>query len=193
MKRICLFSLAIAALIPLLAVTAPADTAASDAVLRYLVTRDAAFASLLSLHPDSLQVPSPPPPGAVVRVRNYRWDALRNQFEFHLECSPVRSCRPFLATLRCADGGDLSPADASNLLPDRGGLRAPGSGGAAPPLVRAGEHVRLLVTGPGVRMKIPAVTLERGVLGQTIRVRSVEDPKVFHAQVIGKGWLQTAF
>ena len=190
MKRICLFICAIAALLLTLVASAAADTAASDAVLRYLVTRDAAFASLLSLHPDSLQVPSPPPPGAVVKVRNYRWDALLKQFEFHLECSPVRSCRPFLATLLFADAENLSPADASNIFPDRGALRALGS---APTLVRAGEHVRLLVIGPGVRMKIPAVSLERGVLGQTIRVRSVEDPKVFYAQVRGKGWLQTAF
>ena len=204
MRGSCASFYAIMATGTLLGLTLPAvaDSTAS-AVQRYLAARHAGFGLALAPEADVfdaqfLIVPLPPPANAALRVTGCRWDALRRQVEFRLVCSTVGACRPFVATLRLPDGrvpwqlrGLSPPAAAEGLSPEN--RRGRGVAPSVPPLVRAGEHVRLVVSGPGIRMKIPVVCLEPGVLGQIIRARSVEDPKVFHAQVLEGGLLATVF
>ena len=196
-----------------LTVGANADSSVSQAVAQYLVARAAAGSSLPDSAPQAfdltaLSVPLAPPPGLALRLTGSRWDALLRQLEFRLECSTAGACRPFLATLRTHDDkipremlGLLSNTSAEKEFTEKGlAVGVPGTPRRVrktvtrpQPLVRAGEHVRLVVTGPGIRMKIPAVCLEPGALGQTIRARSLEGPKVFHAQVVGAGLLTTVF
>jgi len=194
-----------------LALPAAGESRVTEAVSQYLAGRSVAgiaprlhASKTFPLEPpvvdspelDSLLVPLPPPPSAAVRVTGMRWDSLQRQLEFHLECSAVAACRPFLATLRTPDG--KVPPGLPGLAPPAVGNERMQGHRSIPstrtePLVRAGEHVRLVITGPGIRMKIPAVCLDPGILGQIVRVRSIEDPKLFHAQVIGAGLLATAF
>lgn len=186
-----------------------ADSSATRAVAQYLVAHavrggpSLAATAPLTADLESLSVPLPPPPDLALRVTTSRWDALQRQLEFHLECSIAGACRPFLATLRPPDG--KVPRELLGVIPNTSAEKVPGSevlgttrqvrktAARFQPLVRAGEHVRLVVTGPGIRMKIPAVCLEPGTLGQTIRARSVEDSQVFHAQVAGAGLLTMLF
>ncbi len=194
---------------------ASADSAVTEAVLRYLAAHKApagstvgasesqtsAFESSFNfrfLIDHSLVVPLPPPDGAALQVTSSRWDRLQRQLEFHLECSTVGTCRPFLATLRASDSE--IPLGLRGITPDaptgkehRNSQPVGKLAARARPLVHAGEHVRLVMTGPGIRMKIPVVCLESGALGQTIRARSMEDPKIFYAQVVGAGLLTSVF
>ena len=64
-------------------------------------------------------------------------------------------------------------------------------GNSAPPLVEAGKTALLhLVSGPQMQMYLAAVALERGVFGQTVRVRIQSTGKVLFAHVVGRNQLE---
>jgi hypothetical protein len=179
---------------------AAVDARVATAVSRYLATQGAVPGNeALPAQPDafdleSLSIPLPPPSDSAVQVTGSRWDRVRQLIEFHLKCEVASACRPFLATMRTRNGNAPSamPSGKRNSTEKEREQRVR-SVARGKPLVHAGEHVRLVVSGPGIRMKIPVVCLEPGVRGQTIRVRGVEDSKLFHAEVLGAGILATAF
>jgi flagella basal body P-ring formation protein FlgA len=165
----------------------------------YLAERGAAPKASSGLQLQDLVVASPPPSQAALQVTRWRWDALRQEIQFYLRCSTPQICRPFLATARPRDDEVLAALRAV----------APGGAPAAPSpfanagiktslphearLIRTGEHVRLLLAGPNIRIQLAAICLEPGGLGQRVRVRGIGDTKVFLARVMGPGWLAAEF
>jgi len=64
---------------------------------------------------------------------------------------------------------------------------------AGPPLVSAGTKAWLVVESGGVRLQTEVICLERGGLGQQIRVRSLSGHGVFQAEIIGDKLLEARF
>jgi hypothetical protein len=60
-------------------------------------------------------------------------------------------------------------------------------------LVAAGESATLTLHSDTLRIFVDVVSLERGTLGQQIRVRMPETGKIFNAQVDGRGHLEVKF
>ncbi len=144
---------------------------------------------------DDLALPSPPPPRAALQVTGCRWDALQQELQCYLRCATLQVCRPFLATIRPRnkEGSAALRAFAPSGQPSsRNQAQRTGSQKALL-LVKTGEHVRLEMTGPGVHIQLAVVCLERGVLGQQVRARSMVDAKIFHARVVAPGLLATEF
>ncbi len=164
----------------------------------YLEGRGVSPEILGRLQPQNLTMPSPPPASATLQVTRCRWDVLRQEIEFYVRCSNPRVCRPFLAVIHPRNGGVLSAL--RKIAP--GGQAAPGSIATSgiqeflpreTLLIQAGEHVRLVLAGPNVRIKLSAICLDRGALGQQVRARGIGDTKVFLARVMGPGWLAAEF
>jgi flagella basal body P-ring formation protein FlgA len=64
---------------------------------------------------------------------------------------------------------------------------------SAPILAEAGKPAMLRFDGRGLRIWMRVLCLERGALGQEIRVRDPENHRVFHAEVTGVAELRAIF
>ena len=60
-------------------------------------------------------------------------------------------------------------------------------------LVAQGERATLMLHSDALRIFVDVVSLERGTLGQQIRVRMVDSGKIFNAQVDGRAHLEVKF
>jgi hypothetical protein len=60
-------------------------------------------------------------------------------------------------------------------------------------LVAPGERATLMLRSDALRIFVDVVSLERGTLGQQIRVRMVDTGKIFNAQVDGRAHLEVKF
>ena len=179
---------------------APAQVLAS--VRAYLMERGVPAQAQSLVEAEDLVLPSPPPSHAAVRVSSGRWDAVRQEFQFYLRCSNPRECRPFLVTLHMRNNetstalrglASSEPAGNSEREISGRGARPPRATPEAPRLVKAGDRVRLRLAGPGVRIRLEAICLESGVLGQQVRARGVGEARTFRAQVIGPKQLAMEF
>ena len=61
------------------------------------------------------------------------------------------------------------------------------------PLVMPGQVATILLLGDGVRVQTYGLPLERGALGQAIRVRNAATGRILVAQVIARNYVQAAF
>jgi hypothetical protein len=112
---------------------------------------------------------------------------------------PSRSPKvlPFFVTVRFAGEMPLAPLRASmefRRMAQHSAITAV----AAPPakkeiLVAAGESATLTLHSDTLRIFVDVVSLERGTLGQQIRVRMPETGKIFNAQVDGRAHLEVKF
>jgi len=182
----------------------------SARVRAYLAERGLSVPGLTSgqgqtqIRPEDLVVASPPPSGAEVLVSRGRWDALRQEYQIYLRCSNPKECRPFLVAIRirnveasAALRGLVSSGSASGRFEGAGILErvspAMPPRKESPPLVLSGERVRLRLAGPGVRIRLEAICLEAGGLGQHVRARGVGLARVFRARVEGPRQLAMEF
>jgi len=153
---------------------------------------------------EDLVVASPPPSSADVLVSGGRWDALRREYLIYLRCLNPRECRPFLVALHVRNtqvtaalrglvsDGFSSGSSARARIPERVS-RAPRSTPDGLLLVHAGERVRLRLAGPGVRIRLEAICLEAGGLGEQVRARGVGQARVSRARVEGARQLAMEF
>lgn len=73
----------------------------------------------------------------------------------------------------------------------RPNLDSAGPGNSAPSLVEAGQRALLhLVSGTRMQMYLTAISLEKGVFGQTVRVRVQSTGKILYAHVVGRHQLE---
>lgn len=90
----------------------------------------------------------------------------------------------------------LTPADLAGLetrTPLRAGEAVNRSMFTQAVLVEPGMPARLVVKGNGFRLETTVVPLERGVLGQQIRVRDPDTHRILAATVVAKGVLRSEF
>ena len=110
-----------------------------------------------------------------LRVTSFCWDAARQRSQFRLECDTSGECLPFLAYMRMSLGGENAGSCQR---------RAPGQAQRAPAktTVRAGDRATAVFAAGNLRMSARVTCLERGRMGEVIRVRN-EAGHIFRARV----------
>jgi hypothetical protein len=122
--------------------------------------------------------------GPELKVKSVEQDKLRGEIRFVISCAQRKECGMFLATMP-------EPKDFSASLRDR-----PRSSAILPKishqeiLVRAGKPVMLSMHDGSINISLRVICLDRGSLGQTIRVRDAAGTRIFHARVVGASAVQ---
>ena len=141
-------------------------------------------------------------PDARLEVRRLDIDPALKQARFLLAVADHRSL-PFLVTadLRSAPSeirtSDATQSSSAALL---AALRAaPSTSSSSPvaasdvPLVDPRRHARLHVASDSMQVVLDVAPLEKGALGQTVRVRVLTSGRVLRGQVTGEGRLEARF
>jgi hypothetical protein len=141
---------------------------------------------------------APGDPG--LRVVRMNLDRGLGRARFLLWASRDPQVLPFYATVRVGRDSALSPVLFSARLGDNAKVAAghrlsPATERLPKPeiLVAQGELATLTLQSAAVRIFVDVVCLERGTLGQTIRVRLPDSEKIFSAHVDGKSRLEAGF
>jgi len=124
-----------------------------------------------------------------LKVMGLEWDNRQQAVEARLRCATRASCSRFLVRV------DL-PAPIANewhrLLKAGTGLNSPGAVAtvtAGMVLAEKGKPAILILDDGGMRISLPVICLQRGVLNQHIRVIDTKSRRVFRAEVVGAGEL----
>jgi hypothetical protein len=129
-----------------------------------------------------------------LRVTRIEWDRSLREMKFWLVSGAEPTLLPFIATTqsKLQSGFEIQPwVNAVGSLPNLNSNRpvAP-----APALVEAGKIARLhLVSGAEIQMYLTAIPFERGVLGQTVRIKIQQTGKILNAYVTGPNQLEADF
>jgi hypothetical protein len=133
--------------------------------------------------------------GENFQVTHVQWDTQRKAIEVRLGCSKPRPCGAFL-------GYVLLPQKLSEDL--RNGLtravfadleRSPRTAvpeDPHPPLVAKGKNATLILEDATMRISVPVICLESGLLNQNIRVFDKRSRQVFLAHVVGDHLLRAS-
>ncbi len=130
--------------------------------------------------------------GALPAADDLYVESLRSGFTtdswlLRLACRPATECLPFHVVLYRAGWHppekDAVPGNAASLPQPRS---QPPHGARPTPLVRPGDAVQLIEERPGLRLVTRAVCLERGGIGDAIRVRNLATHQVRAAIVVDK-------
>lgn len=142
--------------------------------------------SNLQLLDPALSLPS----DARLQVASVRVGYSPGTWLLRLECSSRRECLPFHVLLHAPDVNLLDgfTGNSASHVSGKGRLRP---ALARPkqlrsPVARSGDRVLLVEELSGMRLKVSAVCLESGGLGDEIRVRNVATRRVVLATVAGK-------
>ncbi len=125
------------------------------------------------------------------------WNAALASWEVSLRCLHPGDCVPFL--LRLPGGSavpqiaslahSFAPGSANSIAANSTAEAAAAKRLASQPLVRPGEKVLLLWDEGGIRLRVPAVCLDAGGDGQTVRARIVSSGRTVTAIVLRAGVL----
>jgi hypothetical protein len=121
-------------------------------------------------------------------VMHLRWDLQRQAIEVHLGCSKPRSCGGSLGYVLLPQ---TMPEDSRNGLiraistTSAHPLRKVLSEVAPPPLLAKGKTATLILENTRMRISVPVICLEPGLLNEEIHVFDQRSRRVFRAQVIG--------
>lgn len=99
-----------------------------------------------------------------------------------LRCHDNRECLPFYVLVHGIDETSLTLSSLGLAPPIK----------ASPPknLMRGGEHATLILETPDSRMSLPVICLQSGVLGQEIRVTSLDHRQFYDAKIVAVGLLK---
>jgi len=124
--------------------------------------------------------------GLKLEVTRAFWDAARRSWQWWMHSADGTRLPDFL--VQGADS-ELLPA------PERASARAnrPQESKAGPALMNVGTKAWLIAESGGIRLQTEVICLERGGLGQQIRVRSATGHQVFQAEIIGDKLLHARF
>lgn len=110
--------------------------------------------------------------GATLRVSKVKESA--DGILAELACGKPRQCLPFYAMVH-------SDAAAVAKLPV---VPSPGTTPKESPLIARGQSVTLVIQHADFRIVLPAICLESGIQGQTIRVASPDRKRIYTAEVV---------
>jgi len=122
-----------------------------------------------------------------------RWDAPRRLWEISAHCQRPGDCVPFLIELA---GNDVkpdtgkAPSREENTSPHPAARRA-NAAETSTPVVHRGERVTLLWDESGIRIVLPALSLDAGAPGDAVRARMLPSGRIMPAIVVGAGQLKT--
>ena len=132
------------------------------------------------------------------------WDPALRSWQLYARCVHPADCVPFLVRLPGRDAGEQERVEAetgtaagkarstiARLAADSLDQVAPGPARARA-LVRPGQAVTLLWDQDGIRLVIPAVALDPGAPGESVRARIVRGGRLVRAVVVSAGMLRAA-
>jgi len=142
---------------------------------------------------DNFQVLAPTlaiPSGSELHVTSVRPGYSPGSWLLRMDCSSRRDCLPFHVVLR-SPGANLLEGSVAGPTGSALGQNQPNWPKAKPkqlrsPVARSGDHVLLVEERSGMRLKVTAVCLESGGLGDEIRVQNLATRRVLLATVAGK-------
>jgi hypothetical protein len=120
------------------------------------------------------------------------WDPSRGGWEARARCLRPQDCVPFL--VRWPGAGDrttLAAASPSSATQESE-REAVHSDGIATLLMRPGQKATLLWEQDGIRVIMPAVSLDRGAVGDSVRARIAPGGRILHAIVVSASLLRVA-
>jgi hypothetical protein len=122
------------------------------------------------------------------------WNAARASWEISARCIHASDCVPFLVRLRT---GDSYSTAYSRLIARRAGVVPSSNRISLQPaegtsLVRTGEKVTLVWEQDGLRVVVPAISLDAGDPGVEVRARLLSNGRVVRAIVVSAGLVRTA-
>lgn len=124
-----------------------------------------------------------------LQMESLHMDSRRQALEVRLRCVKPTACGSFLAYLRVRQPG-LADWNQESAARRSGVANQPASGEV---LAQAGKRATLILASDAMRISVPVICLERGVLGQRVRVLDTANHRVLTAEVQGDGILQTRF
>jgi len=121
------------------------------------------------------------------------WDAMRQELQFTVSCVPRKLCGSFLVQMPLSAEGMEQWRGKFGGSSLRHGQEKLTANRSLPLLVRAGQSCRFLVQSGGLRISLPVICLQRGRLGQTIRVREAGGHHTFTGQISSAATVQSSF
>src|SRR5208337_4967831 len=125
--------------------------------------------------------------GPKLEVIRALWDAARRSWQWWVRPAGDAQGPDFL--VQCADPEQSLVAARQTLMRSN----HPGENKTAPALMEVGTKAWLIAESGGIRMQTEVICLERGGLGQQIRVRSATGHQVFQAEIIADKLLHARF
>jgi flagellar basal body P-ring formation chaperone FlgA len=125
------------------------------------------------------------PSDSQLRVTSVRTGYSPGSWLLRLECASRRDCLPFHVVLR-APGVGRRESFGADLAAKAAGKDQPSRPQTNPAVARSGDHVLLVEERSGMRLKVTAVCLQSGGLGDQIRVRNLATQRVLVATIAGK-------
>jgi hypothetical protein len=137
-------------------------------------------------------------PNPALEVAGAAWDSLRHVLRLRLRCAEQALCGSFLVQWLVPQAQEAlwrrRLSEPSAFATNRGAPQAPPSKTlSGPPLTQPGDAAMLILESGGIRISLPVVCLQRGVLRQQIRARDASSHRIFQAQVIGTDLLRVTF
>jgi hypothetical protein len=134
------------------------------------------------------------PEKASLEVTKSGWNMALERWEFALRCARPGDCIPFMVWVPGAKAASAmaSQSEARRRARASGkfssGLEDGANGKQG--LVKAGQTATLTWDERGIRVVLPVTCLDGGGLGQFVRVRLQNAPRILRAEVVGSGTLR---
>ena len=129
---------------------------------------------------------------AVLEPARKKWNAGLETWDVSVECVHSGECVPFLVRVperRFQDAASISDHRKLGAKPRLGRLTSSGLAGALSQAVavRRGQKVSLVWEASGIRATVPAISLDAGALGESVRVRVEPSGLILRAMVTDRG------
>jgi hypothetical protein len=124
-------------------------------------------------------------PGISLELTKVFYDRMLHSWEFLVRCAAPADCVPFLVRWSHAsgesrrDGPQLSSSTSHDRVPESQHI-----------LLRPGETATLVWDQDGIRVVLPVICLDRGNVGDSIRVRIKSGSRVLRAEIINESLLR---
>lgn len=133
--------------------------------------------------------------GENFQVKDLHWDTQRQAMEVRLGCAKAQSCGGFLVYVFLPKNlpEDWRPT-LVRAVPASSGerLKTAAPQNAHPPLIAKGKVATLILEDASMRISVPVICLEPGLLNQDIRVFDKRSRRIYVAQVIGDHLLRAS-
>lgn len=149
------------------------------------------IAARVILHPEETAVNGEMNCGALGRIRKdvsldsirKTWDPALQSWDFTMRCARLTDCVPFLVRVAGSNSGRPQiTAETSRGTRSR-------TESIVDSLLHAGQKTTLLWEQDGIRMVLPAICLDAGRKGDTVRVRVASGSRIMQATVTAQGTL----
>jgi hypothetical protein len=121
------------------------------------------------------------------------WSTGLRRWEFAVRCARPEDCVPFLLWLREKQTPTVGlPGEAVQRVSFLAARALKAGGTEAKPLVKRGQTATLTWDESGIRVVVPVICLDSGALGEFVRVRLKNAPRILRAEVTGAGTVRAS-